>query len=269
MMVFALLLVLTAILTTGTLSLGGMLKQGPLRAFLSYAAGRQWLDVHNVLAIVLLVMAGLHLAGVAFESWRGQENLTAAMLTGNKPALPPAEAAPPVQARAPLALALALTAIAAGGFGIAGLARLPGRGVPPVALDPVFEEQCGACHLAFPPSTAPAATWNAILADLTHHFGADASLSAEQVAHIRDWVDANAAEHWDTLAAHRLRVPAADGSLRITGTPGWRQLHRHIPPATFDAKTGERRSDCAACHADAATARFAPQRIAIPAPSPP
>jgi cytochrome b len=82
MMVFALLLVLTAILTTGTLTLGGMLKQGPLRAFLSYAAGRQWLDVHNVLAIVLLVMAGLHLAGVAFESWRGQENLTAAMLTG-------------------------------------------------------------------------------------------------------------------------------------------------------------------------------------------
>ena len=264
MMVFAFIAVLTAITLSGTLVLGGLLKQGPLRAFLSYAAGRQWLGVHNVLAILLLVMIGAHLAGVAFESWRGQENLLAAMLTGDKPFQPPAEAVLAARARPRMALAITLGVLAAGAAVIAALAELPGRGVPPAALDPMFEEQCGACHLAFPPSAAPASTWNGILADLQHHFGADATLSAEQVEHLRAWLDANSAGHWDTLPSHLLRVPAADGSLRITDMPGWRRMHRHIPAAVFTAKPVYRRSNCAACHADAGAGRFAPQRIEIP-----
>lgn len=262
-MVFALLAVLTAIVLTGTVALGGLLKQGPLRAFLSYAAGRQWIEIHNALAILLLAMIAGHLAGVAFESWRGRENLTTAMFTGRKPALPPAETAKPARANARAGLALALGIVAAGAGGVAALAALPGRGVPPPTRDATFDLQCGACHLAFPPSVAPSATWNAILADLQHHFGADATLSGEQIADIRIWLDANSAEHWDTLASHLLRAPAAGGSLRITDTPGWRRLHRDIPSAVFGPKR-LRRSDCASCHADAADGRFAPQDIAIP-----
>ena len=264
MMVFAFIAVLTAIALSGTLALGGLLKQGPLRAFLSYATGQRWLGVHNVLAILLLVMIGAHLAGVAFESWRGQENLLAAMLTGDKPLHPSAEAVPAAHARPRTALAITLGVLATGAAVVAALAQLPGRGVPPAALDPTFAEQCGACHLAFPPSLAPRSTWDGIMADLQHHFGADATLSAEQAAHIRAWLDANSAEHWDTLASHLLRVPAADGSLRITDTPGWRHMHRHIPAAVFTAKPVFRRSNCAACHADAAAGRFAPQQIEIP-----
>ncbi|MBV9749188.1 MAG: cytochrome b/b6 domain-containing protein [Acetobacteraceae bacterium] len=264
MMVFAFLVVLAAITLTGTVALGGVLKQGPLRAFMSYAAGRQWLAAHNVAAILLLIMIGAHLAGVLFESRRGQENLVAAMLTGDKPLQPPAEVVPSARPHPRLALAITLSVLAAAAAGTAVLAALPGRGVPPATLDPMFEEQCGACHLAFPPSLAPGATWDSIMGDLKHHFGADATLSPEQVAHLRAWLDANSAEHWDTLPSHLLRTRAADGSLRITDTPGWRRMHRHIPDAVFAAKPVYRRSNCAACHADAATGRFAPQSIAIP-----
>lgn len=263
-MVFALLAVLAALVLAGTLTLGGMLKQGPLRAFLSYDAGRLWFDIHNALAILLLVMIGAHLAGVAFESRRGRENLVAAMLTGDKPARPPFAPVPPARPRPRLAAAITLGLLGVGAAGVAALAALPGRGVPPTTQDPMFAEQCGACHLAFPPSLAPASTWNGILGDLQHHFGADASLSAAQVAHLRAWLDANAAAHWDTLASHLLRTPAADGSLRITDTPGWRRMHRHIPPSVFAGKDGISRSDCADCHADAASGRFAPQQIAVP-----
>ncbi|MBV9782412.1 MAG: cytochrome b/b6 domain-containing protein [Acidisphaera sp.] len=264
LMVFAFLLVLAAIVLTGVLALGGLLKQGPLRAFLSYDAGRSWLRLHNWLAIALLAMIAAHLAGVAFESWRGRENLVAAMLTGDKPVLTEAEATAPVHARAGLAWTIVLALLAAGTAAVAALAALPGRGVPPAALDPVFAEQCGSCHLAFPPSLAPASTWNAILADLQHHFTTQAPLSDEQVAHLRAWLDANSAEHWDTLPSHILRRPAADGSLRITDTPGWRRRHARIPAAVFAAKPVYRRSACEACHADAASGRFAPQAIAIP-----
>ncbi len=263
MMVFAFLVVLTAITLTGTVALGGVLKQGPLRAFASYAAGRQWLAAHNVAAILLLIMVAAHLAGVMFESWRGQENLIAAMLTGDKPLQPPAVTVLSAPARPRVALAITLGVLAIGGAGTAILTALPGSGAPPAVLDPMFEEQCGACHLAFPPSLASAATWDGIMADLQHHFGADATLSPEQVAHLRAWLDANSAEHWDTLPSHLLRARTAGGMLRITDTPGWRQMHSTIPDAVFAAKPVYRRSNCAACHADAASGRFAPQSIAL------
>ena len=51
MMVFALLAVVAAIAMSGALALGGLLKQGPLRAFLSYDIGRQALRLHRVLSI--------------------------------------------------------------------------------------------------------------------------------------------------------------------------------------------------------------------------
>jgi cytochrome b len=264
MMVFALLAVLAAIGLTGAITLGGMLKQGPLRAFLSYATGRQALDLHNVLAILLMAMIGAHLVGVAFESWRGRENLVAAMLTGDKPAHPPADAAPPAAAHPRAVLAIMLAVLASSTAAITALTALPARLMPSSALDPVYALQCGACHLAFPPSLAPASTWDGILADLQHHFGEDATLSREQITQIRGFLDANAAGHWDSLPSHLLRIPAADGSLRITDTPGWRQRHRDIPDAVFTTKSVYRRSNCEACHTDAATGQFAPQDIEIP-----
>ena len=266
MMVFALLGVLAVVALTGLASLGGLLKQGPLRALLSYATGTQALWLHNRyrLAILLLAMIAAHIAGVTFESWRGRENLTAAMLTGNKPSRPAIDSPPSVQPHPRAALATTLATLALSATAIAALAALPGRGVPPATQDPVFAEQCGACHLAYPPSLAPESTWTAILADLPHHFGADASLAPDQVAQIRGFLTANAAGHWDTLPAHLLRTPAPDGSLRITATPGWRRQHWAIAPAVFTAAPVYRPGNCAACHADAATGQFAPQQITIP-----
>jgi cytochrome b len=265
LMVFALIAVLAVIVLAGTITLGGMLKQGPLRAFLTYATGRQWLHIHKLLAIALLAMIGLHLAGVAWESWRGRENLTLAMFTGGKPREPEADTVPPKQARPRSAFAVVLGVLALGTAATLVLSALPGLGVPPAALDPVFDEQCGSCHLAYSPSLAPASTWQGLLADLKHHFTADATLTPEMVTHLRAYLDANDATHWDTLPSHLFRVPAPNGSLRITDTPGWQRAHRDIPERVFASKPVRRKSACEACHADAATGMFAPQSVAIPA----
>ena len=47
--------------------------------------GVEWVeDLHDGLATTVLVLVGLHVAGVLFSSWRQRENLVAAMFHGNK-----------------------------------------------------------------------------------------------------------------------------------------------------------------------------------------
>jgi cytochrome b len=54
--------------------------------------GVEWVqELHEALANALFAMAGLHVAGVAFTSWRQRENLALAMLTGRKPAPRPGD----------------------------------------------------------------------------------------------------------------------------------------------------------------------------------
>ena len=47
--------------------------------------GAEWLEnLHEALAIFLLMLVALHVAGVAVASWRHRENLVAAMMHGRK-----------------------------------------------------------------------------------------------------------------------------------------------------------------------------------------
>ena len=268
MMVFALLGVLTLIVLTGVVTLGGQDKQGPLRAFLTYAIGNQARGIHQLLALLLMAMVAAHLGGVLFESLHTHENLTQAMIDGRKRP-EPGETRPGGQAHPRLATAIVLGCGAAIGAGVATLASLPAAGVPTAGLDPDFARECSACHIAYHPSLAPAATWAAILRDLPHHFGADASLDPAIATRISTYLAANAAEHWDTLAANRLRDGAdPTNPLRITTTRFWRRAHHDIPDAVFATRPVGRQSNCGACHTDAATGSFSPQGIGIPSATP-
>ena len=54
--------------------------------------GVPWVDhLHHISAHLLLVLIGVHLAGVAISSWLHQENLVQAMITGRKRARSAAE----------------------------------------------------------------------------------------------------------------------------------------------------------------------------------
>ncbi len=264
LMVFALLAVLLLIVLSGVVVLGGELKQGPLAAFTTFASGRLGLSVHNALAYFLMAMVAVHLAGVGFESYRERENLTRAMIDGRKRE----EGGQTAPARRSHAILAAVLVVGGGGVVAAGvgvLAARPGLGVPPLALNEDYARECASCHMAFHPSLLTFAGGEAIMARLGDHFGADASLSGSLMASIGSYLKANSAEHWDTLPAVMFRRTAsASDPRRITVTGFWQRRHRGISDAVFTAKPVYRRTNCAACHADAASGLFSPQGIGIP-----
>ena len=54
-----------------------------------------------------------------------------------------------------------------------------------------FEEECASCHMAFPPQMLHADSWRAMMGDLAHHFGSDASLDEKRRAAITDFLARN------------------------------------------------------------------------------
>ncbi|MFZ3219759.1 MAG: cytochrome C, partial [Rhodoferax sp.] len=84
---------------------------------------------------------------------------------------------------------LALGLLAASGFALPALADGNGRMVP---LTPKYKEECSACHVAYPPSLMPAASWNRIMNNLPNHFGTDASLDPATVKELSGWINAHA-----------------------------------------------------------------------------
>lgn len=264
-MIVTLLALLTALVVTGVIVLGGVFKEGPSAHIFAYATGRGAKDVHELLAYVLLGLVGLHVLGIVIESVRTRDNLVRAMATGRKHLQHGSVTAPAAAAR-PLLAALVTSVIAVSSAGaIAHIATLPVPATPRDAMPQLYLKECKACHSAHHPSIAPASTWTAIMARLDDHFGDNASLDAPLAAEIAAYLLRNAADHMDTKPAHVLRNEDSNAPvLQLSATDGWKRIHRAIDAKVFERKTVGGRANCTNCHADAESGRFAPRAITIP-----
>lgn len=262
-MIVALFVVLTAILVTGTVTLGGVVKEGPLAPFVGFAAAYNAREVHEILGLVLGALVALHVLGAVFESFRTRENLMRSMVTGRKLPRPDAEAAAPVAARP--VLVLVAVALVAGLTvpAVAHFSALPVPGVPTEPMNAAYAKECGSCHTPHHPTVAPAATWNAVFANLTDHFGDNASLEPALAEQLKTYVLANSSEKWDTRVANAMRTPSQEQPLRITDAPRWKRIHRELPEGLFKSKPIGGKLNCTNCHRDAESGVFAPREIAI------
>ncbi len=263
-MILALLAAVLAVVISGVVALGGVLKSGPLAFASSFAVGEAAHQLHALLAYGLLVLIALHVTGAIFESRRTGENLVRAMVDGRKElragdTVPARRASYPATAAAIVAALLFVSTAA-----LVALANRPALGVPTQPLDPLYATECGACHVAYHPSLAPAATWRTLMAGLGDHFGEDASLDPGTAQTILAYLSANSADAFDTRAANAFRRRNPDDPLSITATSFWRHRHARIPDAVFAAPSVAARGNCNACHADAASGLFRPSEIAIP-----
>ncbi|WP_291994194.1 diheme cytochrome c [Candidatus Accumulibacter sp. ACC003] len=119
--------------------------------------------------------------------------------------------------------------------------------------DPVVKEECGSCHLAFPPSMLPAGSWQRMMGDLKNHFGDDASVDAATAAHITDYLVANAGDTGGRRYGDKLLrgTSTTNAPLRITELSRWLREHREVSAREWQHKDVRSKANCVACHAAA------------------
>ena len=118
---------------------------------------------------------------------------------------------------------------------------------------PLYQRECGSCHLAYPPRLLPDASWQRIMDGLADHFGDNAELAATDRDLIRDFLRRNAGK------------PRSESVLKITELRWFRHEHdRFSRKMVQDNKDVGRLSRCEACHTDAPTGHFRESRIRIP-----
>ena len=54
--------------------------------------------------------------------------------------------------------------------------------------NPKWKEECGSCHLAFPPQLLTADSWQRVMAGLDKHFGVNAAMDAKDNREILDFL---------------------------------------------------------------------------------
>lgn len=155
-------------------------------------------------------------------------------------------------------LAVLVTGLASGALALALLhtpgARADGRPIVPAL--PQYTQECGACHMAYPPGALPAAAWQHLMQNLPRHFGTDASVDAATSRQLSAWLQAHAGT-WK-------RVSEAPPEDRITSTAWFRRKHDEVASATWKLAAVKSAANCAACHRQAEQGDFDEHRVRIP-----
>lgn len=124
----------------------------------------------------------------------------------------------------------------------------------------VFEEECSSCHMAYPPQMLHADSWRAMMGDLSHHFGSDASIDDKRRVAITNFLLAHAGgrKTGDTRDAQGKPL------LRITQTARFEKKHREIGPGTWKRPSIKSPANCTACHTRAAAGEYSDHWVQIP-----
>ena len=125
--------------------------------------------------------------------------------------------------------------------------------VPPL---PAYQQECAACHVAYPPALLPAASWQRLMGRLATHYGTDASLDPATTKALADWLAAHGG------SGKRAREEPPDD--RITRSAWFIRKHDEVPAEAWKRASIKSASNCGACHTGANQGDFDEDRVRIP-----
>lgn len=120
--------------------------------------------------------------------------------------------------------------------------------------NPLYTEECGSCHMAYPPQLLPPASWHKIMENLNDHFGENAELDADTRSRIENYLAETSGKR-----PYRkiLRNLGNATPTRITELPYFIHEHDEIPARLIgDNENIASISQCNACHRGAEQGQF-------------
>jgi hypothetical protein len=123
-----------------------------------------------------------------------------------------------------------------------------------VPAHPKWKEECGSCHVAYPPQLLTAENWRRLMGGLDKHFGANASMDKQDANDIRDFLQRHAGSGERHSAS----------SLRISDTSWFRRSHREVPRTAWSDKSVKTASNCIACHVNAERGDWSEHGVRMP-----
>ena len=151
-------------------------------------------------------------------------------------------------------IALGLLALAFSAL-LLGRAQAGGSHFYPPVADAVVRDECGSCHLAYPPTLLGANDWRQLMGKLDSHFGSDAAVNPEIGQKLTAFLVTNAGQS--------NKLEGAGNPPRISQTTHFVKEHRKIPARYWTDTRVRSAANCEACHTDAASGRFSEHDIAI------
>ena len=130
------------------------------------------------------------------------------------------------------------------------------RSAQQLPMLPRYQQECAACHIAYPPGMLPAASWQRLMGNLPRHYGTDASLDPEAVRQLASWLEKYAGTY--------KRVNEAPPEDRITRSAWFIRKHREVSAATWKLPAVKSPSNCMACHTQSDQGDFRERNIRIP-----
>ncbi|MEW6591787.1 MAG: diheme cytochrome c, partial [Pseudomonadota bacterium] len=129
-----------------------------------------------------------------------------------------------------------------------------------------WQQECGSCHLAYPPALLPKASWQRLMAGLDDHFGENASLDPATRADILRFLEAHAADSGISRMGGKVmqRMDTKTVPLRITETTWFVRKHDEVPASAWRRKSVGSAANCAACHRQAEKGHYDDDTVRIP-----
>lgn len=129
--------------------------------------------------------------------------------------------------------------------------------------NPVYKEECGSCHMAYPARLLPARSWQKMMSDLEDHFGDNAELDSETHQAISQYLTENSSDKRSSKLTRKIK--ASDTPLRISELSYFIHEHDEIPQKMVKGNPEVNSfSQCNACHTKAEQGSFNEHNVRIP-----
>ena len=133
--------------------------------------------------------------------------------------------------------------------------------------NPLYIEECGSCHMAYPAGLLPAVSWEKIMQGLDEHFGDNAELDEESNQQITNFLQKNSSDnaHYRRSKQFTDESSMQNAQIRITASRYFMHEHDDIPDRLVSGNQQVKSfSHCNACHLKAEQSMFNEHDIKIP-----